>query len=55
MKNCKISDYNSSNEMVSTIWGPPLWQTLHTISFNYPVSPNPKEKKYYFNFFYNLL
>lgn len=47
-------DYNSTKEMVSSIWGPPLWHFLHTISVNYPINPTLKDKKNYYNFFYNL-
>jgi hypothetical protein len=48
------SDYNSGDGMMTTVWGPPLWHVLHTMSFNYPISPTDKQKKYYFNFYNNL-
>ena len=35
--------FNDSNGMLTTIWGPPLWHTLHTISFNYPVKPKKSD------------
>ena len=47
-------DYNSGEGMLTAIWGPSLWHTLHTISFNYPVNPTSKDKKTYFAFFKNL-
>ena len=47
-------DYNSNDGMITYIWGPPLWHTLHTISFNYPVNPTNDEKKHYYKFFSNL-
>ena len=25
--------------MLTSVWGPSLWHSLHTISFNYPVKP----------------
>ena len=40
--------------MNQNIWGPHLWFSLHTISFNYPLRPNDDEKKYYYDFFNNL-
>ena len=40
--------------MDPTIWGPHLWFFMHTISFNYPTNPTQEEKKYYYNFFFNL-
>jgi len=48
------SDYNSGDGMLTSIWGPPLWHTLHTISFNYPVKPTKEQKDNYYNFFKNL-
>ena len=40
--------------MNQNIWGPHLWFSLHTISFNYPIEPNNDDKKEYKNFFINL-
>lgn len=54
-------DYNSTKEMVSSIWGPPLWHFLHTISVNYPINPTLKDKKIIiiffiiFNMFYHVI
>ena len=48
------SDYNSGDGMLTSVWGPSMWHTLHTISFNYPVNPTTKEKKQYFIFFNSL-
>ena len=45
---------NSKYEMMMTIWGPVLWHTLHTISFNYPNHPNTKDKKHYRDFILQL-
>ena len=44
-------DFNSGDGMMTSIWGPPLWHTLHTISFNYPINPTKKEKNNYYNYF----
>ena len=41
------NDYNSNDGMLTSVWGPSLWHTLHVISFNFPVNPTKKEKKYY--------
>ena len=43
-------DYESPNGMQSHVFGPPLWYTLHIISFNYPVKPTTADKKNYTNF-----
>lgn len=48
------NDFNSNDGMITTVWGPPLWHALHTISFNYPVKPSDEQKKYYYNFFMDL-
>ena len=46
--------YKSNDGMLTTIWGPPLWHVLHTMSFNYPVQPSKEEKSHYRNFILNL-
>ena len=50
----KNNDYNSGDGMLTTVWGPPMWHYLHTMSFNYPVHPTEKEKKHYRNFVLSL-
>ena len=40
-------DYNSSDGMLTHVWGPSLWHFLHTMSFNYPVNPTDQQKAYY--------
>ena len=47
-------DLMSGEGMLTTVWGPSLWHTLHTISFNYPVHPTPEQKRQYRNFILNL-
>ena len=47
-------DYNSNDGMMTSIWGPTLWHSLHTISFNYPVQPTATQKTDYYNFFLSL-
>lgn len=47
-------DYNSNDGMMTSIWGPTLWHSLHTISFNYPVQPTLDQKKDYYKFFLSL-
>lgn len=43
-------DTKSGEGMLTTIWGPPLWHVLHTMSFNYPVEPTSEQKHQYMNF-----
>ena len=47
-------DYTSGDGMLTSVWGPPLWHVLHTMSFNYPVKPTSEQKEYYYDFFINL-
>ena len=48
------TDFNSGDGMLTSVWGPSLWHSLHTISFNYPVKPTQSEKKNYYDFFLSL-
>ena len=45
---------NASNGMMSKVWGPLLWHSIHIISFNYPLEPTNKQKKEYYNFIKSL-
>jgi hypothetical protein len=47
-------DYMSGEGMLTSVWGPPLWHVLHTISFNYPSNPTKQHKKKYMKFIHNL-
>jgi hypothetical protein len=47
-------DYNSGDGMLTSVWGPPMWHYLHTMSFNYPVHPSAEDKKHYRDFILNL-
>jgi hypothetical protein len=48
------NDYKSGDGMLTSVWGPPMWHYLHTMSFNYPVNPTPADKKHYKDFIINL-
>jgi hypothetical protein len=50
----KKNDYNAGDGMLTTVWGPPMWHYLHTMSFNYPVNPTTEDKKHYRDFILNL-
>lgn len=47
-------DYNAGDGMVTSIWGPPMWHYLHTMSFNYPVNPTCEDKNHYRDFIFSL-
>jgi len=38
-------DFVSGDGMVVSLWGPAMWHSLHTISFNYPIKPSKSDKK----------
>jgi len=47
-------DYKSGDGMLTSVWGPPMWHYLHTMSFNYPVNPTSTDKKHYRDFIISL-
>ncbi len=47
-------DFKSGDGMLTSVWGPSLWHSLHTISFNYPISPSYKDKIEYRKFILQL-
>ena len=49
MKVFNQDDYNSGDGMLTSVWGPSMWHTLHAISFNYPVKPTKEDKVTYLN------
>ena len=50
----QFNDFQSGDGMLTSVWGPSLWHTLHTMSFNYPNYPSSKDKKNYRNFILQL-
>ena len=47
-------DYKSNDGMLTTVWGPGMWHSLHTISFNYPVNPTCEDKQRYMSYIQSL-
>ena len=47
-------DFSDGDGMLVSVWGPAQWHFLHTMSFNYPVKPTNKDKKYYRDYMLNL-
>ena len=50
-----LDDYNSNDGMLTSVWGPGMWHYLHTMSFNYPVSPTRTDKLHYMQFVKSLV
>lgn len=46
---------NKNNGLITKIWGPAVWESLHCIAFGYPVEPTDEQKKSYKEFFTNLM
>jgi len=55
-KNCVYTKkhYSSGDGMLTYVWGPPMWHFLHTMSFNYPISPSCQQKQEYRDFIISL-
>jgi hypothetical protein len=49
-----LSDYDSNDGMLTSIWGSPMWFFLHCMSFNYPINPTEDDKINYLNFVKSL-
>jgi Erv1 / Alr family len=47
-------DFHSGDGMLTTVWGPSMWHFMHTMSFNYPVTPTQEQKRHYMDFVLNL-
>lgn len=50
----KKKHFESNDGFLTSVWGPPAWHFLHTISFNYPVNPTQEDKNNYRNFVLGL-
>ena len=48
------NDFKSGDGMLTSVWGPSLWHSLHTMSFNYPLKPTIKDKINYRKFILQL-
>tara|TARA_B100001094_G_C18039343_1_gene724202 strand:+ start:268 stop:852 length:585 start_codon:yes stop_codon:yes gene_type:complete len=48
------NDFESSDGMMTSVWGPSLWHSMHTISFNYPVEPSKQDKENYMKFYKSI-
>ena len=46
----KKGDFYSGDGFLTSVWGPAQWHMLHTVSFNYPVTPTIEQKEQYKNY-----
>lgn len=49
MENTNLNNPNSG--ILTSVWGPHMWQALHAITFGYPVTPTNEQKENYKTFF----
>lgn len=47
-------DDSKTNGLITKIWGPYFWETLHIISFGYPLEPTDEHKKNYREFYVSV-
>lgn len=50
----KKGDYYSGDGFLTSVWGPAIWHSLHTMSFNYPVNPTNEDKQHYRDYVLSL-
>jgi hypothetical protein len=53
----KTNDLNNpdaDNGLITTIWGPPTWESFHAFTFGFPIKPSDEKKKDYLEY-YRLL
>ena len=42
---------HNDNDLIAQSWGPHVWESLHNITFGYPLQPTNVQKNSYKNFF----
>jgi hypothetical protein len=47
-------DESKSNGLITKIWGPCFWETLHCVSAGYPLEPTDTDKKNYKDFYISV-
>ena len=52
--NNRYSESYKTNLFDKEVWGPKLWEVMHTFSFAYPISPNYKQKESAIKFFSSI-
>ena len=50
----KPLDDNKNNGLITKIWGPVMWESIHCVAFGYPIEPTEEQKNNYKNFFKSL-
>lgn len=42
---------DSNNGLITSIWGPPTWESFHAITFGFPIRPTDEQKQKYLSYF----
>lgn len=42
---------DSNNGLITSIWGPPSWESFHAITFGYPIEPTKEQMTDYLEYF----
>jgi hypothetical protein len=45
---------DNENGLITSIWGPPEWESFHAKTFGYPINPTNEQKIDYLNYFIAL-
>src|SRR5579872_3793999 len=40
---------DSNNGLITSIWGPPEWESFHSFTFGFPIKPTEEQKLDYLN------
>eukprot|EP00798_Chlamydomonas_sp_ICE-L_P012881 gene12881-biopygen12823 len=50
-----IDDEHGQHNIPPSVWGPPLWKSIHYVALGYPANPTPEERRVYKTFFDQIL
>lgn len=48
-------DEHGQHNIPPSVWGPPLWKSIHYVALGYPANPTPEERRVYKTFFDQIL
>jgi hypothetical protein len=45
------NNQDANNGLITSIWGPPTWDSFHAITFGFPINPTEEQKRDYLAYF----
>ena len=55
MSTCEVDNSDHKhNGLITKIWGEPTWESLHSITFGYPIEPTEQQRREYREYFIAL-